>query len=652
MANEIGRYRLQREVGRGAAGSVWVAWDTQLERQVAIKRLHADSPDEAAQLTHFKAEARAIARLRSLNIVRVYDVGTSGGQPFLVMELLEGESLEARLVRHTRLPLSMCAEIISDVCQGLSATHRAGIIHRDVKPANVFLTRETRRDVAKLLDFGVATLMAQSRACSHDEGLNGHWVGTPQYTSPEQLEGESVDGRSDLWSLAIMAYRMLTGVCPFQATTLPSLRARIGSGCFTAPSSLLRELDSNIDDFFRRALARSPGERFQRAEEFSNAFSALCRERPQPTRILFLDDEPDMELLVRQRFRRQVRDGQYELHFALDGRRGLDELKQGAAFDVIVTDLNMPGMDGLSFLGQVPELDPLVRVVVLSAYGDMPNIRAAMNRGAFDFLGKPIDFDDLQATIEKCAAHASMVRKALQSTEENQMMRALLGQGVADRWLAALRNAESALHEATRATVVFVDIHGFARTLSQPLPEHAFERLNEHFALFIRELQAKEGTVSRFVGDAVLAIFEGDGHLRRALDACLAIRVQSRARVAEGRAESGESFGVAIGVDTGLIMRGPAGSAALGHVEPSLIGDPVSTAARLQGMAERDEVLIAACALREVADDYQCEQDARRTVPTRGGVEPVACVVRKHKSLPSVLHEPTAAVMSDPPMDA
>lgn len=627
MTTRKRRYDLRRELGRGGAGAVWAAWDTQLERQVAIKLLHADAPHGSEDLQRFETEARAIAQLRSPHIVRVYDSGSADGQPYMVMELLEGENLESRLSRHRRLPLSTVNDIVSGVCKGLHVTHRAGIIHRDIKPANVFLAQEGGREVAKLLDFGIATLMAQARTSPIDRD-SSYWIGTPQYMSPEQIAGGSLDGRSDLWALAVMTYRMLTGVCPFTGATLTSLTERICSGSFAGPSTLKIGVDPRLDDFFARALSTSPGDRFQCAADFAAALSAVERVERAATRVLFLDDEPDMELLLRQRFRREVHEGRYDLHFATDGRSGLDALRL-SPFDVIVTDLNMPGMDGLTFLGQVPELDPFVRVVVVSAYGDMANIRAAMNRGAFDFLGKPIDFNDLQATIEKCAAHASVVRRAFHSAEENELLRVLLGKGIADRWLTTLRNDDAPSHLTTSATVVFVDIHGFARTLSDPFPADAFERLNEYFALFMRELQAQEGNVSRFVGDAVLATFEGAEHLSRAIDACLAIRSRLRAHASQARFEAAGAYGVSIGVDTGLVVAGPAGSKALGHVEPSLLGETVSTAARLQALAGKDELLISARALRQVSATYQCEEDVERTIPTGEGRTPVVRVIRK-----------------------
>lgn len=623
MTNRRGRYDLQYEIGRGAAGAVWAAWDTQLERRVALK-LHAEGELGSYDPGRFELEARALANLKSPYVVRVYDVGVADGSTFLVMELLEGESLEAHLSRTVRLPISMAASLVSDICKGLAATHQAGLVHRDIKPANVFLAREAGNEVVKLLDFGIATRRPQPDAPDADEGL-GRWLGTALYMSPEQLRGQPVDARSDLWALAVVSYRILTGRQPFEGSTMAKLADAVCTGSYPPVSQLVPALDARVDAFFQRALAKDPAQRFPSAEEFAREFALLPAGHPAPTRVLLLDDEPDMKLLFQQRFRRQLREGRYELHFATDGRAGLEELRTRRDIDVVLTDLNMPGMDGLTFLKQVPEVNPFVRVVVVSAYGDMTNIRTAMNRGAFDFLGKPIDFNDLQATIEKCAAHVAVVRQALQSAEENQLMRVLIGHGVADRWLTALRNGTLS-DQTTTGTAAFIDVHGFARTLVAPFPPRAFERLNDYFALFARELLAKDGKVSRFVGDALLAIFEGEDHLRRAIDACLAIRARVRTLIAQDREGA---HGVCIGIDSGQILMGPIGTLAMGHVEPCVLGETVSIAARLLALANKDELLVTAQVLSQLGTDYECLADHERTISTSDGTHTVGSVLRR-----------------------
>lgn len=615
VTGSIGRYRLKHEVGRGAAGSVWEAWDPQLERRVALKLFHTDLESSGA-LRSLEHEARAIARLKSAHIVHVYDVGCSEEQPFMVMELLEGESLEARLARHQRLPLGVVAGILQQIASGLQQTHEAGIIHGDVKPANVFLAREARGEVAKLLDFGVARLTRPPSGVPAAPASPTRWAGTPSYISPEQFEGEVGDYLSDLWSLAVMAYRMLTGGLPFHADDLQTLANSVRAADFEPPSLRVPGLGVKVDAFFARALCKAPSKRPQTAADFASQLGGLLAPRERrPMRLLVLDDEPDMELLLRQRFRHQIREGRYELYFAADGAAGLEELRQHPDIDVVCTDLNMPGMDGLSFLEQVPRVNPFVRVIVLSAYGDMANIRAAMNRGAFDFVGKPIDFEDLQATLEKSFEHVTAVREALQSAEENQLLKLLFGKGIAERWMESLRVSGAIAESVTAATVLFVDIYGFSRSVEERPVASVFRQLNDYFDVFVRELHAQRGTVHRFVGDAVLAVFEGDDHLRRALDAALAIRNRILVCQATLLSDVTPSTGVCIGVDTGFVLAGSAGSMALGHVEPALLGQAIGSAVRLQGLAQRNEILTSRKVRDHAPPEYRYEENGHRLIP-------------------------------------
>ncbi len=253
----------------------------------------------------------------------------------------------------------------------------------------------------------------------------GGVVGTPHYMSPEQVRGSrAVDFRSDLWSLAVVAYRALTGPPPLRGGGLrraahPDLhRPRA-----PAVAHLRRELGPEVDRFFEQALARDPARRFASAREMA---PALRRQRRAPaaaeraSKILVVDDEPDVALLMKQRFRQQIRKGLFEFVFAGDGEAALEQLRLHPDIEIALTDINMPGMDGLTFLRRAGELNPLVKVVVVSAYSDMSNIREAMNRGAFDFLVKPIDFKDLEVTIDKTVKYAREVRRtaALQRGEQ------------------------------------------------------------------------------------------------------------------------------------------------------------------------------------------------------------------------------------------
>ncbi len=252
----------------------------------------------------------------------------------------------------------------------------------------------------------------------------------------------NVDLRSDLWSLAVVLYRLLTGQFPFPADALEALRAG-ASATAVAPSSLVPELGPEADAFFARALSADPSLRFSSARELAAAFSALpLAGRPsRPAKILVVDDEPDMALVMKQRFRKQLQDSVYEFIFATNGEEALEMLRQHPDTDVVLSDLNMPKMDGLTFLGRVGEVHPLVKVVIVSAYSDMSNIRTAMNRGAFDFLVKPINFQDLKTTLEKTLKHVGELRRMLRSTEENDLLRMFVHGGVVERVLSAAARA-------------------------------------------------------------------------------------------------------------------------------------------------------------------------------------------------------------------
>jgi serine/threonine protein kinase len=269
-----GKYRLERVLGRGGMGAVWAARHVELDTAVAIKLMvssHAASDDSRAR---FKREAKAAAQLRSPHIAEVRDYGVEGDAPYLVMELLEGEDLGARLKREGRLSLAAAAQIITPLCKGLRRAHEAGIVHRDLKPANIFLARQDDEVVVKIVDFGLAKALAEGPSGGQTE--SGVILGTPYYMSPEQVrDSKRIDPRSDLWSAGVIAYRCLTGVLPFTGEGLPAVLMSVCTGPIPVPSRIAPDLSPAVDRFFERALARDVSLRFQDAREFGESFAAL-----------------------------------------------------------------------------------------------------------------------------------------------------------------------------------------------------------------------------------------------------------------------------------------------------------------------------------------------------------------------------------------
>jgi len=267
--------RLVRLIGRGAMGTVWVADHASLQAQVAVKFLTPAMLEDPVSVARFQQEAKAAAQIRSPHVVQVFDHGcTSDGENFIVMELLDGHSLEHRCKQQGALSLKELGSVIAQACKGLAKAHERGVIHRDIKPANLFLIEEGGGCFfVKVLDFGVAKF-------SGEEAINmtaeGNMVGTPAYMSPQQLfHGKEVSVQSDLWSLAVVAYYAVTGVRPFEGKTLGELCVAIKRGDFIPPGQLRSDLSPEMDAWFARGLHKDPRQRHasakQMAEELERA---------------------------------------------------------------------------------------------------------------------------------------------------------------------------------------------------------------------------------------------------------------------------------------------------------------------------------------------------------------------------------------------
>ncbi len=265
-----GKYRLEHQLGSGGMGSVWLATHLELGSKAAIKCQldhRADSPEAIAR---FRREARAAAQLHSTHIVHIYDYGLDAGVPYIAMEFLAGESLRARLERDDRLAPSVVARMVLEVAVALEVAHQAGVIHRDLKPSNLFIAREGRDEIVKLLDFGIAKWTDPHQE-DEGEAATSAIVGSAGYMSPEQARGLPLDYRTDLWSLAAVTYEMLTGHAPFAAPTVPAAIRKLELGAFEPPSSVFGIPTPELDQVFARALSRHPQDRFESAREFAQA---------------------------------------------------------------------------------------------------------------------------------------------------------------------------------------------------------------------------------------------------------------------------------------------------------------------------------------------------------------------------------------------
>jgi eukaryotic-like serine/threonine-protein kinase len=269
----VDKYRITREIGRGGMAIVYEAENIDIGKRVAVKVLSADLVTSRVVRERFLREARAAAAIRSPYICDVYDAGEFDGRPFLVMELLEGESLYDRMTHVRRLDVASTLKIATQTAKGLAKAHAAGVVHRDLKPENLFLTRNEEGElVTKLLDFGLAKFYASTDPVDQVRlTREGALFGTPAYMSPEQAKGRGeVDHRSDLWSLACIVYECLTGHTVWNVEQgVAMILAQVATAALPVPSTLRPELPPAFDSWFKKALERSPEDRFQTAAQFA-----------------------------------------------------------------------------------------------------------------------------------------------------------------------------------------------------------------------------------------------------------------------------------------------------------------------------------------------------------------------------------------------
>jgi len=310
----LGRYQLERVLGKGAMGIVYEALDPKLHRKVAIKTILVSQLDEETAKDfsmRFVREAHAVARLNHPNIVQVYDFGEEGDIAYLVMEFIRGDELKSSLATGGQFDRKECVRIMCELLDALDFAHEAGVVHRDIKPANVMLDGQGR---TKLTDFGVARVTDSDR--THVERTQaGTMVGTPAYMSPEQIQGQRIDRRTDIFSAGIILYQFLTGQKPFTGEGAWTVAKKIVQEDPPMPSSINVALSPEFDRVVAKALAKDPDQRFATAREFSQALRRAAEGKPaipeaEPTLVL-----PREARVPQATHPEALRSGEMELEF-------------------------------------------------------------------------------------------------------------------------------------------------------------------------------------------------------------------------------------------------------------------------------------------------------------------------------------------------
>lgn len=341
-------------------------------------------------------------------------------------------------------------------------------------------------------------------------------------------------------------------------------------------------------------------------------------------KILVADDETDLQALIKQKFRQEIRNLEYEFIFAVNGNDALEKIRENPDIDIVLSDINMPEMDGLTLLSRINEANPLLKSVIVSAYGDMDNIRTAMNRGAFDFITKPINFEDLALTMNKTLRHVFQIRETLQAVKENNILKMYVDETVLN--FMGSREFESSLvaNESIDATVMFIDICSFTALSESEPADIVVKLLNQYFDVMVKEILEKGGFIDKFIGDSVMAVFKSGDHLKTAVEAALAVRKQI-----ENLPVLFENVNfkpnITVGINSGEMISGNIGSATLRRLDYTVIGDVVNTAQRLQAAAKEGQIVISEESYNKLKNEFDCRQ--------------VGTVTLKNKMTPVVIYE-------------
>ena len=403
---QLGTYQIVDFVGKGGMAHVYKAYQPALDRFVAIKVLPDFLDDDEASLERFRHEARSIAQLNHPNIVRVYDFGSTDGVTFLVLEFVEGGTLEELLDRP--MPLEAVIRFLAPIASALDHAHTQDVLHRDIKPSNMLVRTD---GTPMLTDFGLARMVGSNRGLT----ASGVVVGTPEYMSPEQVSGDPLGPAADRYSLAVVAYRMLTARVPFTSDTAVAVLMAHLTKAMPATPELHNELSAHVEEVLRRGMAKLPTDRYPTASAFVEALQPAAWPRRTPIggtapvklepligqdakrqRVLVVDDN----LANRELIEACLAGVDCEVSMADSGAVALELVRTNPP-DLVLLDVQMPGMDGHEVcraIKSTPE-GRLLPVVMITGLGSVPERVRALQSGADDFMSKPVERTELQARV-------------------------------------------------------------------------------------------------------------------------------------------------------------------------------------------------------------------------------------------------------------
>ncbi len=398
------RYEIVRKVSQGGMAIIYKARDRTLDREVALKVLPFELAKSRRAVENLKREARITMGLTHVNIVRLHDFADQPDLKYLVMEYVDGPTLDDVLDRRGSLKLDEALKWARGICAGLQYAHDKGVLHRDIKPSNIMLHRE---EIVKVTDFGIARNM-RNQMHKLTQALR---LGTPPYMSPEQLMGEYMDLRSDIYSLGILMYECFNGTPPFNEG---SIETQI---MLKNPSALLN-VPEHVNKAIMKAISKHPENRWDSASDFFEALSSrievpeeahvaskqesrreVTRHAVPPSvkpKVLVVDDESDIRTLLRA----VLSVSGYIVEDASDGEKAVEQLTK-RKFDVVISDIYMPNMDGIQLLKYMRENEFRMPVIIVTASTSEKDILDGYNWGADYYITKPFNNERLLEIVSE-----------------------------------------------------------------------------------------------------------------------------------------------------------------------------------------------------------------------------------------------------------
>ncbi|MEX0685829.1 MAG: adenylate/guanylate cyclase domain-containing protein [Balneolales bacterium] len=309
-------------------------------------------------------------------------------------------------------------------------------------------------------------------------------------------------------------------------------------------------------------------------------------------RFLVVNIDPQFLELINNRFKKKIKNGIYKFEYVANGVEAVKRLKIDSNIDIVLTDINLPATKGMTLLTYLKRKKPTIKSIVISNHDEIRSIRLAMNRGAYDFITMPVDPDDLEKTIDKTIIQVQELKNTLKSIQENDVLKLYVGEEALNFMIQDEFQQELMHNEKIEGSIMFVDICGFTVLSEQQPANVVISLLNKYFDLIVPEIITKGGRVDKFLGDAVMSVFQGEQHNEKAIETAISIREKIDSLNKENLGDSSYTPKVSIGINSGEVISGNIGSETFRRLDYTVIGDVVNTASRLENVATSNQILV------------------------------------------------------------